>query len=100
MGVDLLIGTGTGLGEGPPNPDEIDLAHLRVATDSLMRLLKSSSEYLKQNPGKVEASIADAGSADHYTWLAFTKASGITADDLRWMPCGGGAPRRVKSMPF
>jgi len=54
-------------------------------------------EYVKQNPGKVQASIADVGSADHYTWLALTKASGIAANDLKWMPYGGGAPK-VRAM--
>lgn len=51
----------------------------------------------KENPGTIQASIADVGSADHYTWLAFTKTSGIGASGLRWMPYGGGAPK-VRAM--
>lgn len=54
-------------------------------------------EYAKENPGTVQASIADVGSADHYTWLAFTQASGLEVSDLSWMPYGGGAPK-VRAM--
>jgi tripartite-type tricarboxylate transporter receptor subunit TctC len=51
----------------------------------------------KKRPGQVKGSIADVASADHYTWLLFTKAAGLGPTGLRWIPYGGGAPK-VRAM--
>jgi tripartite-type tricarboxylate transporter receptor subunit TctC len=50
-------------------------------------------EAAKKTPGQIRASIADIASADHYTWLMFSKASGVGPNGFRWVPYGGGAPK-------
>jgi tripartite-type tricarboxylate transporter receptor subunit TctC len=47
----------------------------------------------KKRPGQIKASIADIASADHYTWLLFTKAAGLGPTGMRWVPYGGGAAK-------
>lgn len=70
---------------------------LTAHTDQPFKTAQEFIKYVKENPRAVQASIADAGSADHYTWLALTKAADIPVDSLRWMPYGGGAPK-VRAM--
>jgi len=48
-------------------------------------------------PGTIRGSIADVASADHYTWLLFTRAAGLGPNGLRWIPYGGGAAK-VRAM--
>lgn len=54
-------------------------------------------EYIRQEPGKLRVSIADVGSADHYTWLSLMKREDLSLTDVRWIPYGGGAPK-VRAM--
>lgn len=70
---------------------------LTVHASQPFETLDEFIEAAQENPGTIEASIADVGSADHYTWLAFTQATGIGAQGLRWIPYGGGAPK-VRAM--
>jgi tripartite-type tricarboxylate transporter receptor subunit TctC len=58
---------------------------------------KDLIEDAKKRPGQIKGSIADVASADHYTWLLFTKAAGLGPTGLRWIPYGGGAPK-VRAM--
>jgi len=47
----------------------------------------------KKQPGQLRGAVADIASADHYTWLLFTKATGLGPTGFRWIPYGGGGPK-------
>jgi len=59
--------------------------------------LEELFEYVRKEPGKLRISIADVGSADHYTWLSLMKRANLPLTDVRWLPYGGGAPK-VRAM--
>src|SRR5690606_12108761 len=37
--------------------------------------------------------ISDIASSDHYGWLLFLKAAGLSPGDFKWNPHGGGGPK-------
>ena len=68
-------------------------AHSSTPYETVQDLVDAASAA----PGTIRGSIADVASADHYTWLLFTREAGLGANGLRWIPYGGGAPK-VRAM--
>jgi tripartite-type tricarboxylate transporter receptor subunit TctC len=64
-------------------------AHQKTGYNTVKDLVDDA----RKRPGQVKGSIADVASADHYTWLLFTKAAGLGPTGLRWTPYGGGGPK-------
>lgn len=64
-------------------------AHQKTGYNTVKDLVDDA----RKRPGQVRGSIADVASADHYTWLLFTKAAGLGPTGLRWTPYGGGGPK-------
>jgi tripartite-type tricarboxylate transporter receptor subunit TctC len=66
---------------------------LTVRAESPYKTVEDLIKAAKDSSTPIDVEVSDLASSDHYSWLLFIKAAGLSPSDFRWKPHGGGGPK-------
>ena len=69
-----------------------DQAAVTVSADSEFETIDDLLAYIEENPGELNASGTAQGGIGHLAMLGMLMGSGLSTDDVTWVPSDGAAP--------